>query len=916
MKKTSHHPTTDNDDDTSTTTTVTTAVAATRSTNDDNNFQRERSTVTSKDDQIIIEIEANLRNMGKSLSCPLCLSTLRKPVILPCLHAFCQECIQTHISNTIQQQHKRQQKNQKPAKKSNMSCPICKESCTKRSMVRSLQLEELARKYKETIRSFGFTPVIYDKSQNVGMTQIEEEVSFSIEESSVVGSPSPSNYFHHDHDPNQKRKATTTTTTTTATTNQQDGGTNNQNKSQTKKGRKSKRKQNQIERENNEEELESQWLFKKNKKTTPPTVRECHEHLEVSRAVHNALKRVMDENQENGGTNTSTSPDTNVRKSNESTTETDSSPTNHDKDNDNHTTITESTTRSKSSSSSKNHKMTMQEMERQNQRKKLQTLLNDQEKVVKVDEAAIVKAASYTYKKRKSLDEKKKDESQENTGSVDNDHSGCGSNNNGRSGGNSEILQDKENGSNYSKEMEGMIVPKLSNDRNHSYTTIISDITTTNNTTLQTSTTIHEQDQDIPQEQQLQQHPEQSPSTTNLLKRAEEAISNGEKLLDLPLTQTQAFFSATAEENEEENHQELAVKEDVSTKKENIMTSQETYEASMDEIRENDVVDQSMEEIIEDNTNPNTNQALNSERIQNQQQKENQTTSQVSEKYFSASSQHRGDNMMDIDAKNDDKEKSTLFTVGTIVNVQARTWPGVNKPGGTARITKVHLQSSTNNVQYNVTYILGGKEKMVDEAFISLPKDDNEDEDEKSYTEKSIEIESTSVASRKSRRVGKRKKVERWVEKIDAELEQKELEEKKSQRDPRSQRSSTKSKEDEVDPKGSTNSNSETTKKRKRSTDSTNEEETLSSTTGKSSSKLESLKKGRKSAKTQVKTVTNPKRNVLAPSQLKDLAMKRYRNILFGDNIKAINITTSSLSEENEKLVKQFCSKFSGKNGM
>jgi len=66
------------------------------------------------------------------------------------------------------------------------------------------------------------------------------------------------------------------------------------------------------------------------------------------------------------------------------------------------------------------------------------------------------------------------------------------------------------------------------------------------------------------------------------------------------------------------------------------------------------------------------------------------------------------------------KTTPTMIKVGTIVQVQSRTWPGVNKPGGVARITKIHSLSS--NVSYDVTYVLGGKEKNVDACFISHPE--------------------------------------------------------------------------------------------------------------------------------------------------------------------------------------------------
>eukprot|EP00553_Chaetoceros_curvisetus_P014302 CAMPEP_0204640460 /NCGR_PEP_ID=MMETSP0717-20131115/47385_1 /ASSEMBLY_ACC=CAM_ASM_000666 /TAXON_ID=230516 /ORGANISM="Chaetoceros curvisetus" /LENGTH=45 /DNA_ID= /DNA_START= /DNA_END= /DNA_ORIENTATION= len=42
------------------------------------------------------------------------------------------------------------------------------------------------------------------------------------------------------------------------------------------------------------------------------------------------------------------------------------------------------------------------------------------------------------------------------------------------------------------------------------------------------------------------------------------------------------------------------------------------------------------------------------------------------------------------------------FSVGDVVRVQDRTWPGVNKPGGVARISKVHANSDAG-YKYDVT---------------------------------------------------------------------------------------------------------------------------------------------------------------------------------------------------------------------
>ena len=58
------------------------------------------------------------------------------------------------------------------------------------------------------------------------------------------------------------------------------------------------------------------------------------------------------------------------------------------------------------------------------------------------------------------------------------------------------------------------------------------------------------------------------------------------------------------------------------------------------------------------------------------------------------------------------------LSVGDVVNVQSRTWSGINKPGGVARITKQNEDGS-----YHVAYVLGGRETNVDAAFISKSDD-------------------------------------------------------------------------------------------------------------------------------------------------------------------------------------------------
>ena len=75
------------------------------------------------------------------------------------------------------------------------------------------------------------------------------------------------------------------------------------------------------------------------------------------------------------------------------------------------------------------------------------------------------------------------------------------------------------------------------------------------------------------------------------------------------------------------------------------------------------------------------------------------------------------------------------FSVSDVVRVEARMWPGINKPGGVARITKVHPSDDGN--KYNVKYVMGGQEKDVDEIYIK-PHEDRQSES-KSPAKKSAE---------------------------------------------------------------------------------------------------------------------------------------------------------------------------------
>lgn len=56
------------------------------------------------------------------------------------------------------------------------------------------------------------------------------------------------------------------------------------------------------------------------------------------------------------------------------------------------------------------------------------------------------------------------------------------------------------------------------------------------------------------------------------------------------------------------------------------------------------------------------------------------------------------------------------YKVGDLVVVQSRTWPGINKPGGVAKVTKVNVENETIDVKYT----LGGSEKNLEYVYVKL----------------------------------------------------------------------------------------------------------------------------------------------------------------------------------------------------
>ncbi len=74
------------------------------------------------------------------------------------------------------------------------------------------------------------------------------------------------------------------------------------------------------------------------------------------------------------------------------------------------------------------------------------------------------------------------------------------------------------------------------------------------------------------------------------------------------------------------------------------------------------------------------------------------------------------------------QEQNASIGVGSVVVVESRMWPGVNKEGGVGRVTKIHLPEGLEAdgfvKKYDIAYVLGGKEDMVEEEYVSLSVDE------------------------------------------------------------------------------------------------------------------------------------------------------------------------------------------------
>lgn len=122
--------------------------------------------------------------------------------------------------------------------------------------------------------------------------------------------------------------------------------------------------------------------------------------------------------------------------------------------------------------------------------------------------------------------------------------------------------------------------------------------------------------------------------------------------------------------------------------------------------------------------------------------------------------------LIDSDIFHENSSDTTLyrFEIGDQVDVASRTTPGINKPGGAARIRAINLDGT-----YSVTYILGGKEDHIDIKYITR-RDDYEGRPQRKRNIPPSSISPPIIDTNKDLLIDKPKKVPKVSSKLPASL--------------------------------------------------------------------------------------------------------------------------------------------------
>lgn len=93
--------------------------------------------------------------------------------------------------------------------------------------------------------------------------------------------------------------------------------------------------------------------------------------------------------------------------------------------------------------------------------------------------------------------------------------------------------------------------------------------------------------------------------------------------------------------------------------------------------------------------------------------------------------------------------------IGDLVNVESRTWPGINKPGGVGKVSKINLDGIFS---VDVEYILGGNDRAVELEFVREHKFEEENNGRPSRRRRPTTNEDTSIAVSKEKKIAKKEK--------------------------------------------------------------------------------------------------------------------------------------------------------------
>lgn len=589
---------------------------------------------------------------------------------------------------------------------------------------------EIVKAYKESLRSFGFTPIVYDEKVDMAMTQIEDTVVFDDVDDYGVGDGNGDDGDSHN---------------VFSTNNLRKGGKKNHT---------------------------STWSSKPEAKTktkSAPNLRQVHEHFEVSSGIRGILKKAVDKT-----TNELNATANNVSGISNRRDRRVLSPRLQRLEPDMNVLIPGKESRD---NRKRKRKVDAQELEKITQVRKLNFLLTNQKKVVQVDERALVRAA-VTKQKRNSKGGSSIGSRSSSIGTNanadandnDNDNDDKADDNKDQDIG-FETSDSKENGDINELKGQDSRMDVQSNENNNGYGKMPNSFDKIDRL-MGKRVEENEYDGGDNHEEEEEIYPQ---STQHRIDRAMNAIETSEQVLaDAP--DSQVFFSVPEDTLSPSEPKPKPAKAD-----EGPSITQEL----MDDAREKEAADRSgewmeqeveIEELMEMEMEKVAN--TNKDKYQTQSISNKTSTRQASQisasdKFFSALSE-QGVSQRAVPPQQ--KQVKNHLIKGTLVKVQDRTWPGVNKPGGIARIMKAHTHFDAG-VKYDVSYVLGGREKMVDSAFVREHEDSKGSFNSSADREKKVvdtdDKSATSAVSRRSCRVDERKKVEKWIAQIDEEEENK-----------------------------------------------------------------------------------------------------------------------------------------------